>query len=318
MQTGDFSITVTSTPACEAFLKLKYQDDTFLKLEDFISKHNDPTNDILEQCILWYRGNQETYSEYLNRISILSQELQLVRFNGWKLIVQPHIRAADYFTKKALDCLQNARIFAMKSAMVVDYNHNLPWKYGYLLQFSMRCTYFGTAATWYANTFDQILQIVYWAYQLYTSAIDRKHKAYDDSWPVKRIMACCDYDFVIKELNKRGCKDIQKLLTKCHGKTSQVRTWSNYIKHKGGIEYSYLEAKDPLEVYLIPITASDKRLPSEFSNKDRFAIHNFKSPIEIDIDQELTTIKDAHKALVECIIKIIEDIDFDKYQLKFE
>lgn len=50
---------------------------------------------------------------------------------------------------------------------------------------------------------------------------------------------------------------------------------------------------------------------------DRFAIKNFKSPIEVDIDDKFNVICDAHKALVECITKIIDIIDFDKYQIQF-
>ena len=38
MQTGRFSITARSVPDCEAFLKLKYNDNDFLKIEDFIKE----------------------------------------------------------------------------------------------------------------------------------------------------------------------------------------------------------------------------------------------------------------------------------------
>lgn len=317
MQTGRFSITARSVPDCEAFLKLKYNDNDFLKIEDFIKEHNNPTKEILEQCILWYRGKEEPYKEYITRSIAFSEELELVRFNGWKLIIQPHIRAAVYFTEKATDCLQNARFFAMKSVLLLDYDNSISWKYGYLPQFSMRCTYFGTAATWYSNTFDQILQMVYWGYELYTSVEDRKGNPYNDTWDVKSIMALCTYDFVIKELKNRGFSNIRKLLISCFDKIGEVRTWANYIKHKGGIEYLHLEPEPPFQIYIRPIEESEGSSPFDIPPEDRFAIKNFKSPIEVDIDDKTNVIRDTHKALVECLLRIIGDIDFDKYQIQF-
>ena len=317
MQTGRFTFTARSVPDCEEFLKLNYQDEGYLKIDEFFEKYNKPTNDILEHCSLSYRGKQETYKDYVARSIAFSEELELVRFNGWKLIFQPHIRASVYFTEKATDCLQNARFFAMKSAMLLDCDNSIPWKYGYVPQFSMRCTYFGTAATWYSNTFDQILQMVYWGYELYTSVEDRKGNPYNDTWDVKSIMALCNYDFVVKELKNRGYADARKLLTSCFDKIGDVRTWANYIKHKGGIEYLYLEPEPPFQIYIRPIEESNGSSPFDIPPEDRFAIKNFKSPIEVDIDDKLNVINDTHKALVECLSKIIENIDFDKYQIQF-
>jgi len=35
MQTGNFTFTARSIPECESFLKLKYQDNSFLKIDKF-------------------------------------------------------------------------------------------------------------------------------------------------------------------------------------------------------------------------------------------------------------------------------------------
>ena len=45
------------------------------------------------------------------------------------------------------------------------------------------------------------------------------------------------------------------------------------------------------------------------------AIESFKSPIEVDIDEKIAVLENAHKALHECITKMIAAIVFDKYQL---
>lgn len=317
MQTGNFTFTARSIPECESFLKLKYQDDSFLTIDKFFEKYNNPTNDILEQCSLSYRGKEESYTDYITQRFALSEDLELVRFNGWKLIIQPHVRASVYFTEKATDCLQNARFFAIKSSLLLDCDSGISWKYGYVAQFSMRCTYFGTAATWYSNTFDQILQIVYWAYELYTSVKDRDGNPYNDTWDAKSVMALCNYDFVVGELKKRGYIDVRKMLTLCFSKINEVRTWANYIKHKGGIEYLYLEPEPPFQIYVRPVEEGNVSSPFDMPPEDRFAIKNFKSPVEVDIDDKLLVMIDAHKELVKCLTGIIDEIDFDKYQIQF-
>lgn len=317
MLTGRFSITARTVPVCEEFLKLKWIGENFLKLNEFVARHDNLKEEELEQCMLLYRGNEEGYVDYIARTVAFSKELELLRFDGWKLIMQPHIRAAVYFAEKATDCLQNARLFAMKSALLLDSNRSLPWSYGYVAQFSMRCTYFGTATTWYSNTFDQILQVVYWAYELFTSAVDRCGNKYDDTWDAKRTMTFCKYDFVIRELKERGHTETRKLLMTCFSKMEEVRCWANYIKHKGGIEYLYLEPEPPFQIYVRPIEEGVNSSPFDIQPDDRFEIKNFKSPIEIDIDDKIPVIKDTHMTLVECFNKIVEEIDFDKYQIQF-
>ena len=91
-----------------------------------------------------------------------------------------------------------------------------------------------------------------------------------------------------------------------------MRSWANYIKHKGGIEYKDSQAEDPFRIYITPteVGATSEQLD------DRFEIKNFKSPIEIDIDEKSNVLLNVHDALHECITKMIATIDFDKYTLK--
>lgn len=51
--------------------------------------------------------------------------------------------------------------------------------------------------------------------------------------------------------------------------------------------------------------------------RKRFALKNFKSPIEIDIDEKLPVLENVHQALYECITNIINLIDYDNRKLQF-
>lgn len=311
METGKFTFTARSVPACEDFLLIKKSGGQYSKIDKFIAENPQTTRETLNQCDLLYRGKEQKYTDYTVDYVAFSNRLKLLKFNGWRIIVSPTIRAALYFTEKTCDCLQNARYFALKSNLIIDSNENIHWSHGYVAQYSLRCIYFGTAATWYSNTFDQLLQSVYWAYELYTAATDRNGDRYDGTWDAKKTMSSCTYEFVARELKQRNLTKVRKMLTKCFGKIEEVRSWANYIKHKGGIEYLYLEPEPPFKIYIAPAGEEGATIPD-----DRFEIQNFKSPIEVDIDEKITVIEQAHCALFECITSVIEEIDFDKYQLK--
>lgn len=78
------------------------------------------------------------------------------------LVVDQSIMPSIYFAQKSIECLQFARFFTMKSNLILDTDYNIQWSQGYIPQFLFRCSYFGTASTWYSNAFDHVLQIVYW------------------------------------------------------------------------------------------------------------------------------------------------------------
>lgn len=310
---GTFAFTVKTYPKCDEYLRIRWKDEEYKKIEGFISIHPELEETELEKCMVNYRGVEKTYRAFIDDYSTYADELKFVEFNPCKIIVNQSIRVSKYFVEKTVDCLQTARFFAMKSNLVLDTNYNLPWSQGYVPQYLFRCTYFGTAATWYSNTFDQLLQAVYWAFELYTDTVDRDGNPYNDSWDAKKIMTFCTYEFVVGTLKSKGLTVVRRLLTSCSGKIEEVRSWANYIKHKGGIDYKDSQAEDPFQIYIAP---DESDITLEHLD-DRFAIKNFKSPIEIDIDEKSKVMLQAHSALYECITKIIEAIDFDKYQLQF-
>lgn len=310
-----FTITAKTTPECEDFLKIKWNDETYQTIDKFIEIHNNATQEELDNCMICYRGTEKTYREFINDHVAFSNSLGFAKLSSWMVIPNGNINASRYFMKKATDCLQNARLFTMNSHLILNTDFNLGWKDGYIPQFLMRCINFGTATAWYSNTFDQLLQAVYWAYDLYKNAVDRDEQQYDDSWDAKKIMTFCTYEFVVGELKAKGITNIRKKLTSCSGKIEEVRKWANYIKHKGGIEYKYLEADDPFKIILKPIDTGDTDKDDVLG--DRFALENFKSPIEIDIDEKIPVLTDAHKALLNCITDLINEINYNQYELKF-
>lgn len=310
----NLTFSARTEPKCKEFLKIQYPTEEYLTLDACINNHPDISSDELKLCKIWYRGKEKNYVDYIEDILSVSNKLEFYKFDTFMIFANHNIRASYYFIEKASDCLQNARYFTMKSYSLFTSNDNLNWSYGYLPQFAIRCLNFGTAITWYSNAFDQLLQAVYWAYELYINAYDREGNKYNDSWDVKKIMKFCTYEFVIKELKDRNIKNVRQLLILCFSKIEEIRKWANYIKHKGGVEYLYLEPDSPFEVFVIP--PEEKQKGTNITD-DRFSLKNFKSPIEIDIDEKIDVLINAHMVIYGAISKLVDFIDFEKHKFRF-
>lgn len=308
---GKFTISARSEPNCVSFMTIKWPDEEHMTIDKFIERHPSPSLDELRLCDIHYRGKNQNFCDYFTDYVAFSERLELLPLSSSWLITNPRIRAAHYFSQQTGDCLQNARFFVLKSNLILDHKEPAFWTSGYLSQFTLRCLYFGTATTWYSNAFDQLLQTVYWAFELYTSVKDRDGNPYNDSWDVKKIITYCTYEFVISELKTRNHPDIRNALTSCSGKIQDVRMWANYIKHKGGIEYTHLKPEPPVKIFIFPAEAVEA---GNAAPEDRFALENFKSPIEVDIDEKMAVMEAAHTAIYECATKIFAAIDFKKYQ----
>ena len=300
---------------CEQFLTIRTVDGPYQTIDLFVRDHQNITDDLLNTCVIRYRDTEKPYSVFVAHYRKFTEELKFVSFDKPEILIRPSMRAAAYFIQKASDCLQTARFFIIKSALLLDTDYNIHWSQGYVPQFWFRCIYFGTAATWLSNTFDQILQAVYWAKELYTSLSDHG-KPYDDSWDAEKIMKKCKFNFVTEELGKRGLKTCEDRLTSCYSTIEEVRDWANFIKHKGGLDYKFLELKPLGTSFFIP--ASDTNALELIRNSGnglpdaKYELVPFKSPITIDIEERKQTLVDEHTALLHCINDMIKEIDFNK------
>lgn len=313
----ELKFSAVSKPECEDFLKIRTECGSFQTIDEFIQEHPNVSEGVLSTCVLSYRGKEIPYKAFEKQYTEFSESMDFVRFQRPMFIPDRTINAAAYFTKKAIECLEFARFFTMKSALLLDTDYNLRWAQGYVPQFLFRCMYFGTATTWFSNAFDHILQSIYWAKELYTLAEDREGVPYNEGWDVKTTMQYCTYEFVVCKLKTRGLLECRKHLTECFSKIEEVRKWANYIKHKGGIDYHFLEADSPYELYYIPAENNiDNGNPSTLQPvafDEKYAIKDFKSPIEIDIDDKLQTLVDAHTAIYKSINDSITDIDYNHF-----
>lgn len=316
----NFTITAKTEPECKSFLKIREASGEYMTIDTFILLHPKMTEDELDKCYINYRGMEKTYKDDTEEYCNFSEEMKFVQFNPPSIIVEPSIKPSIYFMQKSIECLDFARFFTMKSALLLDIDYNIRWSQGYIPQFLFRCIYFGTASTWYSNAFDHLLQAVYWGKKLYTSVVDREGNPYENGWDTKKVMALCTYEFVVTELKARGEAELRTLLTTCSGKIEEVRMWANYIKHKGGLDYQYLEAESPFKLYFVPSgqtpTEGDGRMQYQPPD-EKYEIKNFKSPIKIDIDAKKEELVKAHSAIYDCIEKTIANINYEQYAIKF-
>jgi hypothetical protein len=297
-----FTITAKTYPECQDFLRVIESGQQY-SLEEFTEKHKGANvlefNNAVKASSVLYRGVEKKYADVISERVAFSESLPLFEFKLPMILLNSSDRASIAFAKSACECLHNARYFAMMSADILDSNENINWSGGYLSHFYFRTVNFSTAVSWYSNCFDQILQIVYWGYSLFTSARDRGG-VYDPSWDVKRVLKCCTYEFVKSELHGKGLTSVKNIITDCMARIQDVRDWANYIKHKGGIDYKYIEAPSPVRIRA-----------SMDSGSDFTPIDDYFSPIQIDIDDKITSLTDAHSALFCCLTELVKDIDFD-------
>lgn len=185
----------------------------------------------------------------------------------------------------------------MQGADIIEYDCNIPWRYGYLPIYDIRATNFSTAIVWYNNCFDYILQIVFQAFELFKQ--DRRYKE-DMSFEEK--LSLCTFR-VFRDIHNEYPDNVEynhlwDILNRCHVATSQLNDWANYAKHKGGIGYVGLKPDSPFEIYVgVPGESMESRT-SEFES------------IKLDMDDSVSTLVEAHKAICVCLDEIVNFIDF--------
>lgn len=307
--------TATNHAECNNFLKIKNkQDNLFATLEQFIELNPAISEIGLDSCVINYRGRIVDFTQYANEYLNMTKELLFYDYTPlFGTYYNFEDRAAIYHIRKASDCLQTARYYAIKSSLLLDYDLNMPWKYGYQPQFYFRCMNFGTAASWYANCFDYILQIVYWGFSLYKNVVDKKKQKYNQTWNKKKILKLCDYTFVINELGRNKLNSLKSAIEQCYKQCASIKNITNYIKHKSGVDYLYLLPNTIGECYFAKRELSiDEMKQMIFSNAkipNVERIEEFESPIKIDIDKSINDLHIAHKALQSCLVKVVNELD---------
>lgn len=56
---GRFAITAKTTPECEDFLKIKWNNEAYQTIDKFIEIHNTATQEELDTCMINYRGTEK-------------------------------------------------------------------------------------------------------------------------------------------------------------------------------------------------------------------------------------------------------------------
>lgn len=307
------TFTISCAALCKQFLQIKWRDKDYMYLEELIQRYPDFRDEDLEDCCLKYRGTEKSYTQWSEELVAFSETMPLLHLTPPIFIIEPAINVAAYFVKKASECLQVARLFTVKSAITLASNRDLAWAGTYLSQYYYRCLYFGTASTWYSNCFDQILQVYYWGLKLYTSAKNKKNQTYCDSWGVEKTLGFCTYNFVSNELGKRNYDDAENNIKRCYNAIQEVRTWANFIKHKGGLDYQYLEPQLPMRAFFLPNPNNKETGISTASQM--LELKNFRSPIQIDIDEKMNVLKETYVSLYTCLQETIRFFQFDHYSI---
>ena len=301
-------------PACVGYLLLEYAGKTYT-LEEFSEKFKVAEfqiDSLLPKCNIIYKGKTLSFEDYKRTRSELSNQLDMFHeYNNDVFPIEIHLAICNYdyykaakFLEKAENCLQTARYYLMQGADIIEYDCNIPWKYGYQPIYDIRATNFTTAIIWYNNCFDYILQIVYLAFGL-----GKKTRRYREDMTFEEELSLCTFK-IFRELHSaysdnEAFEQLWNILERIHDAISEVNIWANYAKHKGGIGYVGLHAESPFQIYVGTPGEIPESRTSEFES------------IKLDIDESVATMVNAHKALCEGLNEIVAFVNFQscKYTL---
>jgi len=303
----DIKFTSKTTPECQKYLHIIYDSNQY-SLEDFAKKYKISDFSLdkkLKDAIIQYRGKKMTYEELGKAIYDFSEELKFVDRYIKEIYPLEHLMLVsnrDYYkaskyVNKTERCLQTARYYLLNGYNLLTSDFECNWSTGYGAQFLLRTMDFTTAVVWYNTCFDYILQIVYFAFGIY-----KKTDGYTDQTSHEDLLKKCTYNSMGEIYSKYktvpNYEALWKIITKCYNALSEINTWANYIKHKGGISFTGLNAPDPFHTKVTDLNGKVIAESTDFES------------IEIDLDNSLNILKDAHIALYDCINSLIDFIDF--------
>lgn len=308
-----FTVQAKTIAACNDFLKLIYQDNEY-SLDEFSNTFKEKEFDLdqlLPQCIIKYRGEKMSYSEYVAKQRAISTRLQFfTRYRdevlpqeiGLAIADQEYYQAAK-FLEKAETCLQTARYYLFQSADILDYDCCINWKAGYQAIYDIRSMHFQTAIIWYNNCFDYIVQVAFLAFGLYKGI-----KRYNKDLAFEEILKMCTYNS-LKVLHENqpsntGLGLVWDIIENCRIARQDLNDWANYSKHKGGLGFVGLKPESPVQIYVGTSEGGYESRISEFE------------PITLDMDQSLEKVILAHDALMKCMSDLIDLINFPAAQYR--
>lgn len=303
-----FTFESITTPDCISYLLLEYDRKKY-SLDEFsaaFKKGEFQLESILSECTLIYRGKNISFEEYSASRRKLSDQLTVFqKYSNEVFPIEMYLAICNYnyykaakFLEKTEKCLQTARYYLMQGADIIEYDCNVPWKYGYQPIYDIRTINFTTAIVWYNNCFDYVLQIVFLAFELF-----KKVRNYKDDMNFEEILRLCTFK-VFRELHKDYLDNVAfthlwDILDRCHRAITDVNDWANYAKHKGGIGYIGLNPESPVQIYIGQPDGSTESRTSEFE------------AIRLDMDESVSTLVAVHRALCSCLEEIVNFIDFE-------
>lgn len=89
-----------------------------------------------------------------------------------------------------------------------------------------------------------------------------------------------------------------EILDRCHNAISDLTKWAIYAKNKGGIGYVGLKPDTPFQIYIGTKAGAMESRTNEFES------------MKLDMNESVSTLIGAHKALCICLEEIIDFIDF--------
>lgn len=302
-----FTFQAKTYAECAGFMKLIYEGSEYT-LEEFsmaFKRENFDLEKLLPQCVILYRGQRKTFSEYVNERRTLGE--YLVFFRRYHEEVHPiepslAIGAFDYyraakFLEKAADCLQTARYYFFESTDILKYDCCVNWRAGYQAIYDLRTKDFQTAIIWYNNCFDYIVQVAFLAFELY-----RGIRRYDDSLSLEEVLKMCTYNALKtlhdNQLENKGLDELWNIIEKCRTARQELNDWANYSKHKGGLGFVGLNPESPIQIFVgTPDGGFEPRI-SEFEM------------IKLDMDECVEKVIEAHNALITCLNDLMDFINF--------
>lgn len=309
-----FTVESKTVSECIEYLMLEYHGKKYTldKFSETFKEKEFQLESLLPECYIIYRDKVLSFDDYKKTRLQLSNELHVVQRYGKDIFpLEMNLAICNYdyykaakFLEKAEDCLQTARFYLMKSANIIEYDCNVPWRYGYMPIYDMRAMNFTTAIVWYNNCFDYILQIAFLAFGLFKNV----HQYKEDMTFEETLRLCT---FKIFRILLKEYPDVVELgrlwniINTCHESLSELNSWANYAKHKGGIGYIGLKPKAPFQILVESSKGVIESRTSEFE------------PIKLDMDLNIDTVVSAHKALCKCIEDLVDFINFEgaKYRI---